>query len=55
MQPIAAGGATAAVSGPSASSGFACGVTHAQAKHPCFALAALLIVAIVLRRRRRGD
>ena len=55
MQPIAAGGATAAVSGPSASSGCACGVTHAQAKHPCFALAALLIAAIALRRRRRGD
>jgi MYXO-CTERM domain-containing protein len=52
-QTSAAGGATTAVSGPSASSGCACSVTHAQAKHPCFALAALLIGAIVLRRARR--
>ena len=52
MQTSAAGGATTAVSGPSASSGCACGVTHAQANHPCFALVALLIGAIALRRRR---
>jgi MYXO-CTERM domain-containing protein len=52
MQTSAAGGVATTASGPSASSGCDCGVTHAQANHPLFALATLLIGAIALRRRR---